>query len=320
MILERIKTGLGKRKVKIFLVFLLFSALAWFINNLSRPIIGNAVFDLEYVNIPKAFQLSDTPKASVHVKLKAVGFQFLGFTIRKKKVKIDISKMSLKDTVFYIAPEVYKKQIERQLSYSMTLLELERDTIFLNLIKVVSKTVPVVSGVHFTLENNYALEEEISIEPATIEIRGARTEIDTIQEVRTAPIELGVLNSDFSQRVNLIRPKGLKTTIFSPDNVIVTGQIFRFSEKVIKVPVTMVNLPDGVKVRTFPDVVEVLCQGKIADLKLLDPRNFTITADYMKVVGNPENKLPLALQEYPKTISNAYLLDNEIEFILRREE
>ncbi|MFS4468164.1 YbbR-like domain-containing protein [Maribacter sp. 2210JD10-5] len=319
MILERIKVGLRKRKVKVFLVFLLFSAFAWLVNSLSQSYVSNSQFNLVYVNVPDAFRLSNTPKATVDVKLKAVGFQFLGFAIRKKKVEIDVSKMSLRDSSFYISPNVYQKQIEKQLPSSMTLLDFDRDTIFFDLLKVISKTVPVVPRIKYTLENNYALADKLIVEPEVIKITGPKTEIDTIKEVRTTMVDLGTINADFSEKLSVIKARNLSTTTFIPSTVKVSGAIFRFSEKIIKVPVTIINLPNDVKVRTFPETVEIKCQGKIEDLKELKPEDFIVIADYLKMIGQSENIIAIRLQEYPEVIRNAHLLTSEIEYILRRE-
>ncbi|MFT5738230.1 MAG: hypothetical protein ACI9SG_002582, partial [Maribacter sp.] len=88
LIIERIKTGLKKRKVKVFLLFLVFSGLAWLINNLSQSFVSNTMFMLEYVNTPQELLLNKNPRATINVRLKAVGFQFVGFEIRKRKVQI----------------------------------------------------------------------------------------------------------------------------------------------------------------------------------------------------------------------------------------
>ena len=105
MIIERIKTGLKKRKVKVFLLFLLFSTVAWLIDNLSESFVSNTTFALEYVNTPEEFLLTKKPKSSIDVRLKAIGFQFVGFEIRKRKVQIDLSKVNVKNGRYYILPK-----------------------------------------------------------------------------------------------------------------------------------------------------------------------------------------------------------------------
>ena len=113
--------------------------MAWFINNLSFSYNSTTYFELDYVNTPKELLLASQPKSTIELKLQALGFQFLGFELRKKKVAIDMSKMKRKDSVYYISPDIYRKQIEGQLPNSMTLLEIENDTLFFNVITLVTK-------------------------------------------------------------------------------------------------------------------------------------------------------------------------------------
>lgn len=319
MVFERIKVGLGKRKVKVFLIFLLLSALAWFVNNLSFTYVSDAAFDLEYTRVPEDFRLSEVPKKTVKVTLRAVGFQFLGFALRKRSVQIDVSQVIKEGDRFFIAPNVYRRQIENQLTSSMEVLDMDRDTLFFNLTKVISKTVPVEPRIQYTLDPNYALENGISVAPKSITIKGPKSEIDTIEQVRTTLLELGNLKNSFENSLPLVRPRGLQHTTFSETAVQVSGTIFKFSEKILEVPVTTVNLPDDIEIRTFPETIEVLCQGTLAALKDLDVGDFVVEANYAQARKATENMLAVTLKKYPGTLISAQLLTDEVEFILRKK-
>ena len=114
-------------------------------------------------------------------------------------------------------------------------------------------------------------------------------------------------------------PKQLNGTTYSNDFVRITGNVVKFSELVIQVPVTVINLPPDVKVRTFPEIVEVRCQGTLEHLKELEVIDFEVVADYTNVSSETGNRLSVRLIKYPKTLNNAMIDTNEIEFILRRE-
>jgi YbbR domain-containing protein len=319
VVLERIKVGLGKRKVKVFLIFLALSALAWFVNNLSFTYVSEANFNLGYTNVPQDFRLSEVPKKTVKVTLRAVGFQFLGFALRKQNVEIDLSKIKKKGAKFYIAPNVYRRQIENQLTSSMEVLDMDRDTLFFDLTKVISKEVPVEARIKYTLDNNYALEDSIAITPKTIIVKGPKSEIDTIDVVQTTLLELGYLKNGFEQSLSLVKPSGLQHTSFSVQKVTVAADVYKFSEKVIKVPVTTINLPKDIEIRTFPEAIEVLCQGTIAVLKDLDSDAFVVEANYAQTKDAKQNMLPVSLKKYPTTLISATLLTDEVEFILRKK-
>jgi hypothetical protein len=319
LIIERIKTGLKKRKVKVFLLFLVFASLAWLINNLSQSFISNTTFMLEYVNTPQDLLLNKKPKGTINVRLKAIGFQFVGFEIRKRKVQIDLSKVNVKDNRYYILPKVYRRQIENQLPNSMEVLELENDTLFIDFIRLMVKKVPVIPRTTIDLAKNYMLDGPITVVPSMVTIRGPKSEVDSITAIRTSFLDIENITDDFSQEHALVLHRELTKSTLTPSLVTISGKVFRFSEKVVSVPITMINVPDNIKVRMFPDHVKVLCQGTIKALKSLDTSDFKIIADYGQIEKIANNRLPLRMDDFPENLSKATLLVKEVEFILRRE-
>lgn len=319
MIIERIKAGLKKRKVKVFLVFLFFSSLAWFVNNLAQTFVGTTSFNLNYENVPKEFLLTETPKNQLQARIRAIGFQFIGFGIRKKNIQINLSEVKKSEGRYYIPPSVYRRQIQSQLSNDMELLEMENDTIFIKFTTLESKEVPVIPRVNITFATNHALLDSLKISPRKIMVKGPQTQIDTIQSVKTSFTELMNIDTDFSRQVTLVKSRDLEETSFEPSRITISGKVFRFSEQVFEVPVTMLNLPDSVQVRMFPDVVNVVCQAQLEILKDITPGDFLITADYGQVEGSDQNILPLVIKEKPNKLNNALLRTKEIEFILKKD-
>ncbi|SHI94267.1 CdaR family protein [Pseudozobellia thermophila] len=319
LIVQKIKSGLKKRKVKIFLIFFLCSALIWFINNLSRSYVDDVVFDLEYVNVPEGYLFESASKSEVDVKLQAGGFQFLRFNFIHKKVFIDLSSLEKNDKGFFAAPSTYRKQIEQQLPGTMSLLDIDNDTLFFKMLAVESKKVPVKPKVELNLAKNYLLDGEMKVVPDSIVVTGPMEEIDTLRWVRSERISLPDMASSFSEEVDLIQSPELENTTYSRYRVTITGEIARFSEKVFKTRIKKVNFPKGTEVRTFPEEVQVLCKAKIERLKQLRPSDFEVTVDYNDLESSDANTLPLKLAKSPDRIHAASLLDKEVEFILKRE-
>jgi len=319
LIVDRIRTGLKKRKVKVFLLFLVCSTLAWLINNLSQSYVSNTNFVLEYVNTPEEFLLSKTPKSAIDVRLKAVGFQFVAFEIRKRKVQIDLSKVNVINDRYFILPKVYRKQIDNQLPNSIEVLEMDKDTLFVEFIKLVVKEVPVIARTNVDLAKNYMLDGPISVEPSRVTITGPKNEVDSITAIRTSFINIENITNDFTQEQALVLHRGLKKSKVTPSKVTISGSVLRFSEKVLSVPVHMINIPDSIKVRMFPNEVKVLCQGTIDALKDIDPGDFNVISDYEQIATANENRLPLQIEAFPERLSKATLLTKEVEFILRRD-
>ena len=318
--IRNLKERLNERKARVFILFLLASGLIWFLNNLSQTYIAKTAFKLDYVNSNKELLLLDAYTDKIDVKLQTGGFQFLGFNFKKKSVELDLADVKMDgNNKYYLPPQDYRNQIEKQLSSSMVLLEIDSDTLFFDFLELVSKEVPVESNIKINLAHNYLLEGDLKIEPKSIMIRGPKDEIDTITVARTIRLDIPEMTADFSREIALFKSPELVNTSYSVNNVIITGIVSKFSEKIVDVPVEVINLPAGRQVRTFPDEVSILCKAKIEALKSIDREDFRVVADYAQKRTSRSNILELKLGKKPKELFSASLMETKVEYILNRE-
>ncbi|MDV7138619.1 CdaR family protein [Maribacter sp. TH_r10] len=316
--IPKIKNILKRRKAKMFLMFLFCSSLIWFLNNLSETYTSNATFELKFENIPDSLLLTKVSKKNVDVKVQANGFQFLGFNFKHKEVIVDVSAVSHLKGRYFIPQNVYRKQIDKQLR-SMTLLDIDKDTLYFEFTRLGSKVVPVESKLNITLLQNHILNEKLIIEPSEIKISGPLNVIDTLDMVNTVTMDLLDLSSDFSQEVALYKKPEWTNISFSKNSVLVKGKVDRFSEKIIEVPIKVINLPDRYEIRTFPDKVGVLCKGTLDELKQLHSTDFEVIADYDTIKDNVSKMIVLQLHKKPENLQSAELNENQVEFILKKQ-
>ncbi len=317
--IQKIKNSLKKRKVKVFLIFLFCSTSAWFISKLSEPYISNTSIGLNYRNTSDDLLLVNSSQDKIDVKLKAVGFQFLGFSFNKKNVVIDLSTVVKEGRQYYLPYQKYQTQIEKQLPASMELIDMEKDTLFFDFQEVISKEVPVKPRLQLNLAQNYLLEGKLEITPATVVIKGPKNEVDTIADVKSSRIDLTDLTSDFSRNVSIAIPDGLRYTSFSASSVTIAGKVSRFSEKIMTVSIKVLNLPNGTEVKLFPDKVDVLCKGTLSTLKNLNASDFEVIADFSKIRSSRSKSINLVLNKKPEKLASVILQETESEYILKRE-
>ncbi|MGB7394586.1 MAG: CdaR family protein, partial [Pricia sp.] len=258
-------------------------------------------------------------KKKMDVKLRAGGFTFLGFNFKKKKVEIDVSEAEKEGDRFFVPEKMYRTQIEKQLSASMSLLEIDNDTLFLDMMAVTTKKVPVKPRGTMDLAQNYLLDGKLGVTPDSISITGPPEEIDTISQVRTENTNLPDLTSDFTEEVALFKSPELKNTTYSENTAILSGKVVRFSERIIEVPIQIVNLPENLEIKTFPDKISVVCKAKTERLKKLKPSDFQITGDYETVKDGESNEMKLQLKKKPEALHSARLKTGEVEFIVKKK-
>lgn len=316
---KKLLHGLNQRKVKVFSLFLLCSFLAWFLSNLSESYESRANFTINYRNLPDTLLLGKNSENTLEAKLRTSGFQFLYFNFFKKRVDLDVSQVTYQNGNYVLTEATLKKQIEQQLSQNISLMDLGRDQLKVDLYQVVSREVPIKADVSLQFEQNYILDGALEITPNHVVVKGPGNEVDTLKSIVTGPLQLANLSTDFSREVPLIFPKGLDNTIFSNGRVNVSGKVVRFSEKVFQVPVQVVNLPEGYQVKTFPNVVTVLCKATVDRLKELSLNDFGVTADYGQLNGTDKNTLFLRLSKSPENVYDVKLQEPSVNFVLEQE-
>ena len=309
--------SINRKRTNIFLVFLICSALIWLISKLSETYTERTSFGIEYINPPDSLLFTNASKESVGVRLSANGFQFFYFNIGKKAIKIDLSKIKTRGGMFYVTKDNYRAQIERQLPGNMDLLDVDEDTLFVKFEKLHSKQVAVVADITLQLAPNHLLEGILEIEPPSIEIKGPESEIREINEIRTVSSTLTDVSEDFKVTLELARWASLSNTTYSQNTVEIQGTVFRFSEQMIDIPVKVVNVPEGVEVRTFPNTISALCKARIDRLKNLRPQEFELVADF-QLAEEGKQELDVILMDKPDDVYDAQLSENKVEFILIR--
>jgi len=318
-VFKKLLHGLNQRKVKVFSLFLLCSFLAWFLSNLSESYESRADFTINYRNLPDTLLLGKNSENTLEAKLKTSGFQFLYFNFFKKRIDLDVSQVTHQNGNYVLTEATLKKQIEQQLSQNISLMDLGRNQLKVDLYQVVSREVPIKADVSLQFEQNYILDGALEITPNHVVVKGPGNEVDTLKSIVTGPLQLANLSADFSREVPLIFPKGLDNTIFSNGRVNVSGKVVRFSEKVFQVPVQVVNLPEGYQVKTFPNVVTILCKATVDQLKELSLNDFGVTADYGQLNGTDKNTLFLRLSKSPENVYDVKLQEPSVNFVLEQE-
>lgn len=316
---NKVLNGLNQKKVKVFSLFLLCSFLAWFISNLSETYESRAYFTLNYRNLPDSLLLGKNSNDQIEAKLRTSGFQFLYYKTFRSRIDIDVSQVEFRDGEYVLDEEVLRRQIDQQLSQNISVLDLDRSVLDVDLYQVDSKKIPVQATLNVQLQQNYILDGKVKISPDSVVVKGPKNEIDTIKSIKTAPIKLTNVNEDFSSEVALVFPKGLDNSIFSIGRATVVGKVSKFSEKVFDVPIQVVNIPEGYQIRTFPNSVTVLCKATIERLKEISASDFEVVADYGQLDGSESSKLFLEITESPQKVYDLKLEENTVNFVLEQQ-
>ena len=311
--------NLNQKKVKVFSLFLGCSFFAWFVSNLSDSYESRCDFDIHYRNLPDTMLLGKNAINSMEAKLRTSGFQFLYYNFFTKRLDIDVSEASYQNGQYIIPQEVLKKQIDRQLSQNISLLDLDRRRLVVDLYQVASREIPISPNLDIEFQQNFILDGPLEVTPAMIVAKGPESEIDTLRQIETVLMELKNVSDDFELKIPLELPRGLDNTIYSDAQVLVSGKVAKFSEEVFTLPIQVINSPEGYRVKTFPNTVSVLCKATLDRLKEISQSDFEVVADYSQVGNSSQNTIYLEMQRTPLGIFDVRLQEKTVNFVLEQQ-
>ena len=208
--------------------------------------------------------------------------------------------------------------MERQLSNTVSLLELEKDTFFIDLYKVVEKEIPIQPNVTVDIAPNHLMEGELELNPKTAAIKGPSKEVSEIKSIVTDQLVLNDLTGDFSERLILLKPKDAKNTVLLTKKAEISGKVVEFSEREFIITIGSENLPKGYRIKTFPNKIELVCKAGVDALKTMKPSDFKAVVDYESLTNSNTKFLNVRLVNKPENAYSVRLLTNRVEFVLEK--
>ncbi|PCE63675.1 YbbR-like domain-containing protein [Sediminicola luteus] len=306
-----------QRRIKVFLFFLSLSLLSWFVNKLSGSYIGKLEVPVTYTQLADTLLLTQPLPEKIQLSLNSGGFYLLGQQIHTNAKEISLNRLQKNPKGHYITRQELKRQLALQLPNDTGLRELFlNDTLYVQVSPLAVKEVPVVLDLNLELGSDFMLQDSVTISPAQIRVVGPISSLDTIRQIASEPLELKQIQKGFDLEASLILPKLLNTQ-YDPMQVRVRGEVIRFSEKIIQVPVTITQLPPDIQIRTFPETVSILCRDRIDKIRDLTASDFLVSAPFPE--GDEKNTLALQIGKKPTDIHTVLLLEEEVHYIIRKE-
>lgn len=318
--LETIKkyfAGVAKRKkMGVFMVFVLFSFFMWFLIKLSEDYTYKVTFKVNYKNIPEDKLLLNTPRSTIDAIVSATGFKIFNYNIFKRSINIDLSAYDNPGKGFYILESDLEDEIENQYS-DLPLRRVLSDTIYIQFGVNKEKYVKIVPDLNLSFESDYELYDDVKVVPDSMWILGPENIVDSIDVLKTVAYVGNNINDNIKTTLAIALPENSDRLNFQTKNVNVSAQVEKFSEKIVQRPVIVKNVPDSLSVRTFPTAVNILVRTALKDLKKITPEDFEVVCNYETPTEG--NKLKLKIDQAPNIVGEVKLQIEEVEFLVKKK-
>jgi YbbR domain-containing protein len=312
------------REAVVFYFFLLIGFIFWYLNSLEKTSDYDMKYPVRYINLPEGRVLAEELPAAIDLYLKGPGYSILKLKLagNRSPVILDVSTINYRRVPgsrtlsYYIITTGLIPKLRNQLRTECEITSIKPDTLFFSFDRIITKKVQVIPHVEVFTEKQYLVKGNIISDPDTISITGPGRILDTVKTVKTKFKKLRGVNETITKSFVLVTPEGCT---ISSRKVILTIPVEQFTEAEIKVPVKILNCPDSISVKIFPDVVSVKFLVAIGDYKKFEEIPFEVVLDLAKADLNSSEKIPVGFRNIPPFVSSLRITPSKVDFLIEKK-
>lgn len=309
----------SKKKIpKTFLSFVFASVLIWLLITLSKEYTTTISFPIRYSEISQNKLLLSAKTNTLEIVVNSNGFKILKTRFNTKEITIKaITLIKKKGTKYYVLVKSQKQRIKKQLPSGVRLQEIIKDTLFLNVGSLVTKKLAVKADIKIKYHIGYDLSEQISLTPDSILVSGPENYISELKSIALLPIVLEDVKADFTRKISIQIPPGIKNLKFETKEITISGKIEKFTEGTLNIPYKITNLPKNLILNTLDKKIQVTYIVGLSNFNKIDENSFQIECDYSISKTNNLGYLIPKLLRKPSEIKSYKMIPNEINFLIQ---
>jgi len=315
--MQKLKSFFFTKDILSFLLFLALSSTFWFVHALGKERETNIVVPIRYVGIPINVSITNSPPSQISLNIKDQGLRLFDYSKSHiTPLTIDLSRVFYQKGEILITPDLLSGRIRRYLKPTTSILDIHPDSILIQYEKLGVKTVPIKLISKIELAKQYMFSNKTQLDPDIVTVFGPKRILDKIESVQTDLLELKNQN-DTSNFLCKLKP--IKSVRFSAKHTKVSVFIEPFTERKVQIPVTAINCPDRMSIRTFPTFVNATYTVGLSQFYTLAPHDIEVYLDFNDLKLSKQSKQILKIKNNTTHISNIRISPSEVEFILEEK-
>lgn len=313
---SKLMSSIKNKRINVFMVFLVLAFIILIFSKLSKSYTNTIAFKIDKLNVPPEKIILNNSDSILNITLTTHGFKWLDFYLKQPSVTIDfLSDVSILDSSFIWTKSKTKLFNSNKFSNKVDVLNMYPDTLFFNFDLNEVKLVPVVLNTDIQFAQGFDVFEDYETFPDSVKVIGPKSVVQYIYRLETEEFKLEEVKGDISTILNLNLPKNEKGLKFSNSSVSFKAKVERFTEGNIKVPITMLNVPEGIKIKYFPKETTVTFYTSLNHYKSVKPNDFKVVCDYSKVEKEQNFLIPELIKK-SNLVKGVKVNKQHIEFIV----
>lgn len=309
----------NNRKATSFAFCVLLSVMLWLLIKLSDEYRSVVQVSIEMSEIPNDKVLLGTSADQLEIEIQSFGFRLLRYHWgNDKELEIRLDKLiQQSENRYYWLPNQHLVALNQQFNFGEKISNIRPDTLFFSIEKKISKKLPVVASLDLGYNKQFKSTKEILV-PDSVTVSGPENYVNAYKNISTEFFVKKEIKNSFTQSLALQTDTNV-TLDFSQNKVELQVEVDEYTEGKKIVPITMVNVPDSVQLKIFPNKVELSYLVSLSDYKHINESDFIVQCDYRQLIGQPMDRLKVKLMKFPSEVELLHTSPSRVEYILSKK-
>ncbi len=207
-------------------------------------------------------------------------------------------------------------KLAAQLRSECEITAIKPDTLFFAFDRIVSRKLEVKPSLELITDRQYFIKGDIKTNPDSVTVTGPARLLDTMRFVPTRYRKYSGLNEPIKKSIPLLQSDDYT---LSDRRVSVTIPVEQFTEAEVTVPVRLLNIPDSIDIKIFPDAVTIRCFVAVNDYKILGDYPFNAVVDLSGTDLMTAGMLPVEVLDTPEFVSSLSFSPQSVDFLIERK-
>lgn len=314
------------RKLLVYLIFVAIASIFWLLSALSKNYQTQIKYPVRFSHLPNDKVLVNKLPDFLNLSVDGYGFTLLRYRVKRSivPVTIDISENNLfqvqgKKNKFFIPSRYLIKQVSAHISDDVKVLEIQPDSIIFDFTQMVTKMVAVKPNISYSADRQFLIKKKPWCEPDSLLLSGPKSILDKIDFCSTKHLDLENLNNSIQRSVAVENIEDVK---LSAKRVNIFVDVEKFTEANLLVPIEIINIPDSLRLKTFPDKITISYKVALSDFDKVKPYQFKAVVNYKNFLlgSNSEfHKMRVELKKFPSFVRSISYNPKQVDYLFEKK-
>ena len=299
----------------VFLLFLAITFFFWWSQTMNQDYEAVINIPVKVTDIPGNIRVFNSSSAHITVALNGKG-STLRKSVRKGErhvFHVSNSSFSMNQGHASMSTQWLRDSLTVLLHSSVSVRSIEPDSLTYHYALQHSVMIPVCFDGTTESQDQFFMER-IEFQPDSVMAQVLLS--DTVQHHAVVDVESVTVQSDTTLVTAPLRPE--PGVILDLDQVQMTVISQQYTEKSLEVPVTGVNFPDSLSLKSFPSKAGLTVWVKMSEYDRIEASDFQVVVDYNEISGTDVSKASLRIYSQPANVRNVRLQTRTVDFLMER--